>query len=193
MPPCHLALIIHKILPKTGASPCSHSHSEPFDDIYSHPTAPGFSTPWLPYKTCASGTRPGRDSAAPAWDRAAPGLLPPWVYSHPWSQHRIKRNKLLRSHPKTRQALHMRYFSYLKNYPRLPCSRTILGSVKELSYRILIQLPLMPGEGERRNSWRRQMPHKQTLSSLNKKVLKSSDTITNTAFKPCHPLENSCY
>lgn len=37
----------------------------------------------------------------------------------------------------------MRCFSYLKNYPGLPCSRTILGSMKELSYRVLIQLPLM--------------------------------------------------
>lgn len=37
----------------------------------------------------------------------------------------------------------MRCFSYLKNYPRLPSSRTILGSIKELSCRVLIQLPLM--------------------------------------------------
>lgn len=37
----------------------------------------------------------------------------------------------------------MRCSSYLKNSPRLPCSRSTLGSMKELSYRALIQLPLM--------------------------------------------------
>lgn len=33
----------------------------------------------------------------------------------------------------------------------------------------------------------RQIPHQQTLFSPNKKVLKSSVTITNTAFKSCYP------
>lgn len=37
----------------------------------------------------------------------------------------------------------MRCSSSLKNHPRLPCPRTTLGSIQELSYRALTQLPLM--------------------------------------------------